>query len=91
MADRERVSSGLDSEVLRRLRARAAESGLSEGEILERAFCAFDLQDLLKDVRSRSDLDEAAATALAREELAAARAERPTAPRDPRPGAIVAD
>jgi hypothetical protein len=78
MAKRERVSLDLDPEVLRLVRARAAESGLSESEILERAFCAFDLRDLLKDIRSRSDLDEDAATALAREELAAARAEKAT-------------
>jgi hypothetical protein len=78
MPKRERVSFEFDSEVLRLLRARAAESGLSESEILERAFYASDLQDLLKDIRSRSDLDEDAATALAREELSAARAEKAT-------------
>ena len=78
MAKRERVSLEFHSEVLRLLQARAAESGLSESEILERAFCAFDLQNLLKDIRSRSDLDEDAAMALAREELAAARAEKAT-------------
>jgi hypothetical protein len=78
MAKRERVSFDLDTEVLRVLRARAAESGVSESEIFERAFCAADLQDLLKDIRSRSDLDEDAAMQLAREELSAARAEKAT-------------
>jgi Ribbon-helix-helix protein, copG family len=78
MAERERVSLELDSEVLRLLRARATETGVSESEILERAFCAADLQDLLEDIRSRSDLDEDAAMQLAREELSAARAEKAT-------------
>lgn len=78
MAKRERVSFDLDAEVLRVLRARAAESGVSESEMFERAFCAADLQDLLKDIRRRSDLDEDEAMQLAREELSAARAEKAT-------------
>jgi len=75
MSTRERVSIELDAEVASLLRARAAEAQVSEGEIVERAVRAFDLRALVAQIRSRSDLSEDAAMALAREELEAARAE----------------
>lgn len=58
-----------------RFSARAAEADVSESEIVERAVRALDLRALVEQVRRRSDLDEDAALALAREELKAARAE----------------
>jgi len=69
----------LDVEVAAILRAHAAEVGLSEGEIVDRAIRAYDLRSLIARVRQRSDLDEDQAMALVREELRAARAERHTA------------
>jgi hypothetical protein len=75
MSSRERVSIELDAEVASLLRTRAAEAQVSEGEIVERAVRAFDLRELVAQIRSRSDLSEDAAMALAREELKAARAE----------------
>jgi len=66
----------LDVEVAAILRAHAAEVGLSEGEIVDRAIRAYDLRSLIARVRERSDLDEDQAMALVREELRAARAER---------------
>jgi len=69
----------LDVEVAAILRAHAAEVGLSEGEIVDRAIRAYDLRSLIARVRERSDLDEDQAMALVREELRAARAERHTA------------
>ena len=66
----------LDVEVAANLRAHAAEVGLSEGEIVDRAIRAYDLRSLIARVRERSDLDEDQAMALVREELRAARAER---------------
>jgi hypothetical protein len=75
VSTRERISIELDADVASMLRARAAEAQVSEGEIVDRAVRAFDLRALVTQIRSRSDLDEDAATALAREELEAARAE----------------
>jgi phage baseplate assembly protein W len=69
------VSLDLDSEVASLLHEHAASAHASEGEIVERALRAFDMRALLARVRSRSDLDEEAAMALAREELKAARAD----------------
>ena len=66
----------LDVEVAAILRAHAAQVGLSEGEIVDRAIRAYDLRSLIARVRERSDLDEDQAMALVREELRAARAER---------------
>jgi hypothetical protein len=73
---REHMSINLDAEVAAILRAHAAEAHLSEGEIVDRAIRAYDLRALIARIRERSDLDEEQATALAREELQAARAER---------------
>jgi hypothetical protein len=75
VSTRERVSIEVDADVASMLRARAAEAQVSEGEIVDRAMRAFDLRALVALIRSRSDLDEDAAMALAREELEAARAE----------------
>ena len=66
----------LDVEVAAILRAHAAEVGLSEGEIVDRAIRAYDLRSLIARDPERSDLDEVQAMALVREELRAARAER---------------
>jgi hypothetical protein len=79
MAARQRLSIDLDAEVAAILRAHAAETHLSEGEIIDRAIRAYDLRSLLAQIRERSDLDEDQALALAREELKAARAEHDTA------------
>jgi hypothetical protein len=76
MADPARISIDMDPEVASILRTRAAEAGVSEGEIVERAVRAYDLRSLVATTRGRSDLDEDAAMQLAREELRAARAER---------------
>jgi hypothetical protein len=65
----------LDAEVASILRAHAAEAHVSEGEIVDRAVRAYDLRALMARIRAGSDLDEDQALALAREELAAARAE----------------
>ncbi|MDQ2759104.1 MAG: hypothetical protein M3Y17_01365 [Actinomycetota bacterium] len=79
MAARQQLRIDLDAEVAAILRAHAAETHLSEGEIIDRAIRAYDLRSLLAQIRERSDLDEDQALALAREELEAARAERDTA------------
>ena len=79
MAARQHVSIDLDADVAAILRAHAAETHLSEGEIVDRAIRAYDLRALLAQIRERSDLDEDQALALAREELHAARAERDAA------------
>lgn len=79
MAARQQVNIELDAEVAAILRAHAAESHLSEGEVVDRAIRAYDLRALLAQIRERSDLDEEQALALAREELRAARAERDAA------------
>jgi hypothetical protein len=79
VAARQHVSIDLDADVAAILRAHAAEAHLSEGEIVDRAIRAYDLRSLLAQIRERSDLNEAQALALAREELQAARAERDTA------------
>jgi hypothetical protein len=79
MAARQQLSIDLDAEVAAILRAHAAETHLSEGEIIDRAIRAYDLRSLLAQIRERSDLDEDQALALAREELKAARAEHDTA------------
>jgi hypothetical protein len=79
MAARQQLSMDLDAEVAAILRAHAAETHLSEGEIIDRAIRAYDLRSLLAQIRERSDLDEDQALALAREELKAARAEHDTA------------
>jgi hypothetical protein len=73
VSTRERVSIELDADVASLLRA--AEAQVSEGEIVERAVRAFDSRALVAQIRSRGDLSEDAAMALAREELEAARAE----------------
>jgi hypothetical protein len=79
MAARQQLSIDLDAEVAAILRSHAAETHLSEGEIIDRAIRAYDLRSLLAQIRERSDLDEDQALALAREELKAARAEHDTA------------
>jgi len=79
MAARQQLSIDLDAQVAAILRAHAAETHLSEGEIIDRAIRAYDLRSLLAQIRERSDLDGDQALALAREELEAARAERDTA------------
>jgi hypothetical protein len=79
MAARQQLSIDLDAEVAAILRAHAAETHLSEGEIIDRAIRAYDLRSLLAQIRERSDLDEDQALALAREELKAARAEHDAA------------
>ena len=75
MSSRERMTIELDAEVVALLRARAAEAQVSESEIVARAVRALDLRALVAQIRSRSDLDEEAAMALAREELEAVRTE----------------
>lgn len=65
----------LDSEVGSLLRECAAEAEVSEGEIVERALRAADLRALIAQIRSRSDLDAAAATALCARGAQAAGAE----------------
>jgi len=79
VAAREHLSIDLDAEVASILRSHAAEAHVSEGEIIDRAIRAYDLRSLVARIRERSDLDEDAAMALAREELHAARAERDAA------------
>jgi hypothetical protein len=79
MAARQHLNIDLDAEVASILRSRAAEAHVSEGEIVDRAIRAYDLRALMTRIRERSDLDEAAAVALVREELHAARAERDAA------------
>lgn len=79
MASRQQVSIDLDADVAAILREHAAQTHLSEGEIVDRAIRAYDLRALLAQIRERSDLDEDQALALAREELKAARAERDAA------------
>ena len=73
MADREALSIELDVDVVSWLRAQSADGHVTEGEIVERALRAADLRALAARIRSRSDLDEAAAMRLVGEELAAAR------------------
>jgi hypothetical protein len=75
VASRQRISVELDTELLSRLRAQAAEANVSEGEIVERALRVADLRALIAQIRSRSDLDAEASTQLVREELKAVRAE----------------
>ncbi len=79
MAARQQLSIDLDAEVAAILRAHAAETHLSEGQIIDRAIRAYDLRSLLAQIREHSDLDEDQALVLAREELEAARTERDTA------------
>ena len=62
----------LDAGVASILRSHAAEAHVSEGEIVDRAILAYDLRSLVACIRARSDLDDAAAIALVREELHAA-------------------
>ncbi len=76
---RQQMNVDLNAEVASILRSHAAEAHVSEGEIVDRAIRAYDLHSLVARIRSRSDLDEDAAMALAREELHAARAERDAA------------
>jgi hypothetical protein len=64
MAARQQLSIDLDAEVGASLRAHAAETHLSEGEIIDRAIRAYDLRSLLAQIRERSDLDENQALAL---------------------------
>jgi hypothetical protein len=76
VASRQRISVELDTELLSRLRAQAADANVSEGEIVERALRVADLRALIAQIRSRSDdLDAEASTQLVREELKAARAD----------------
>jgi hypothetical protein len=75
VASRERISVELDTELLLRLRAQAADANVSEGEIVERALRVADLRALIAQLHSRSDLDAEASTQLVREELRAARAD----------------
>lgn len=72
---RERMSLDLDVEVVSILRSLAVEAHVSEGEVVDRAIRAYDLRTLVARLRGRSGLDEAAALALVREELAAVRAQ----------------
>jgi hypothetical protein len=76
MATRERVNVDLNTEVAAILRKHAAQANVSEGEILDRAACAYDRRALLARLGAKSDLDEDQAMALAREELKAARTAR---------------
>ena len=75
MASRKRISVELDTELLSRLRAQAADANVSEGEIVERALRVADLRALIAQIRSHSDLDAEASAQLVREELRAARAD----------------
>ncbi len=76
MASRQRITIDLDSEVAAILRTHAAESQVSEGEILDRAVRAYDIRALLARLRANSDLDEEQAMALAHQELRAVRTAR---------------
>jgi len=76
MASRQRITVDLDAEVAAILRKHAAESPVSEGEILDRAVRAYDIRALLARLRATSDLDEEQAMAFAREELRAVRTAR---------------
>ncbi len=80
MAARQQLSIDLDAEVAAILRAHAAETHLSEGEIIDRAIRAYDLRSLLAQIRERSDLDEDVTSPLLLRELASvlARAQAPT-------------
>ncbi|HEX4116329.1 MAG TPA: hypothetical protein VHY18_10690 [Solirubrobacteraceae bacterium] len=75
-APRQHVQVDIDAEVASILRSHAAEAGVSEGQIVDRAIRAYDLRSLVARIRARSNLDEDAAMALVREELQIARAER---------------
>jgi HEPN domain-containing protein len=79
MAARQQLTIDLNAEVAAILRAHAAETHLSQGEIIDRAMRTHDLRSLLAQIRKRCDLDEDQALAFARKELEAARAERDTA------------
>lgn len=76
-APRQRVNIDLEAEVASILRSHAAEAHISEGEIVDRAIRAYDPRSLVAGFRERSDLDAAAAMALVRRELHAARRHRP--------------
>ena len=76
MATRERVSVDLDAEAAAILRRHAAETHVTEGEIVDRAVRAYDLRALLARFQMKSDLNEDRAMTLAREELKAARTAR---------------
>lgn len=75
LMQRQRVTLDLDQDVAALLAACAADAHVSEGEIVDRAVRAMDLRALVARIRERSDLDEAEAMRLVREELRAARAE----------------
>jgi hypothetical protein len=76
MAERQQLNIDVDPSVAEILRKLAAEAHLSEGEIVDRAVRTYDIRTVLARIRSRSDLDEDQAIALAREELKAVRAGR---------------
>jgi hypothetical protein len=76
MAERQQLNIDVDPSVAEILRKLAAEAHLSEGEIVDRAVRTYDIRTVLGRIRSRSDLDEDQAMALAREELKAVRAGR---------------
>ena len=76
MTRRQQLNVDVDPEVAEILRKLAAEAHVTEGEILGRAVRAYDIRTVLARIRSRSDLDEDQAMALAGEELKAVRAAR---------------
>lgn len=76
MAERKRLEIDVDPEVAEIIGKLAADEQVTEGEILDRAVRAYHMRALLARIRSRSDLDEDQAMALAREELKAVRAAR---------------
>jgi hypothetical protein len=78
MVARQQLTIDPNAEVAAILRAHAAETHLSEGEIIDRAIRAHDLRSLLAQIRERSDLEGDQALAFARKELEAARAEHDT-------------
>lgn len=76
MAERKRVPIDIDPEVAQILGKLAVDANVTESEILDRAVRRYHLRSILSRTRSRSDLDEDQAMALAREELKAVRTAR---------------
>lgn len=76
MAERKQVPIDVDPEVAQILGKLAAEANLTESRILDRAVRRYHLRSVLSRARSRSDLDEDHAMALARGELNATRLAR---------------
>ncbi|MEJ7892686.1 MAG: hypothetical protein WKF94_08595 [Solirubrobacteraceae bacterium] len=78
MRDQTSVTLNLDPAVAELLREHAQSEGVTEGAIVERAVRVLDIRAVASDIRSRSELDEDAAMALAVAEVKAVRAERDT-------------